>query len=168
MRALGLAFFHWGDTWETRASNSASSFTWDANFGLCVLVLQWCWDAAFMLRVLVIAVILRHGFQSSHLDAMLVAMISLASGFWTLLFDDLSSVIFRQPTESPPKFFIFRGWLGRILKYFGLWLNSYFSWLDWQSFEMPWAWSCLECGLLECTVKPFEATRDDHGECLDT
>jgi len=38
--ALGLAFCHCGDAWETRASNSASSFTWDACFRLCVLVLQ--------------------------------------------------------------------------------------------------------------------------------
>ena len=51
-----------------------------------------------MLRVLVIVVMLRRGFQSSRLGAMLVAMISLASGVWTLLFDDSSSVIFRQPT----------------------------------------------------------------------
>ena len=57
-----------------------------------------------MLRVLVIAVMFRRGFQPSHLGAALVAMISLASGVWILLFDDLSSVIFRQPTE-PPKVF---------------------------------------------------------------
>jgi len=62
-----------------------------------------------MLRVLVIAVMLRRGFQSSRLGATLVVMISLASGVWTLLFDDLSSVIFRQPTEPPTKFSIFRG-----------------------------------------------------------
>ena len=84
------------------------------------------------------AVTLRRGFQPSRLGpcsdvetrvstlrlgAALVAMISLASGVWILLLDDLSSVIFRQPTEPPPKFSIF----GRISKYFGLWLNSYFS-----------------------------------------
>jgi len=77
-------------------------------------------------------------------------------------------MIFGQSTEPPPKFSIFRGWLGRILKYFRLWLNSYFSWLDWQSFEILWVWSCLECGLRECTVKPFEAIKNDRGECLDT
>jgi len=52
---------------------------------------------------------LRRGFQLSRLGAALVAMISLASGVWILLFDDLSSVIFRQPTEALPKFSIFRG-----------------------------------------------------------
>ena len=52
---------------------------------------------------------LRRGFQPSCLGAALVAMINLASGVWILLFDDLSSVIFRQPTEPPPKFSIFRG-----------------------------------------------------------
>ena len=51
-----------------------------------------------MLHVLVIAAILRRGFQPSHIGAALVAMISLASGVWILLFDDMSSVIFRQPT----------------------------------------------------------------------
>ena len=53
-------------------------------------------SAIFMLGVLVIAVMLRRGFQPSRLGAALVAMISLASG---VLFDDLSLVIFRQPTE---------------------------------------------------------------------
>jgi len=95
-------------------------------------------------------------------------MISLASRVWTLLFDYLSSVIFRQPTEPPPKFSIFRGWLGRILKYFRLWLKSYFSWLDWQLFEILWAWSYLKYSLRECTVKPFEVIRGDRRECLDT
>ena len=27
---------------------------------------------------------------------------------------------------------------------------------------------CLELDLRECTVEPFEATRDDRRECLDT
>ena len=53
------------------------------------------------------AVMLRRGFQAL-LGTALVAMLSLASGV-TLLFDDLSSVIFRQSTEPPPKFSIFRG-----------------------------------------------------------
>jgi len=44
------------------------------------------------------AVRLRHGFQPLRLGAVVVAMISLASGVRTLFFDDLSSVIFRQPT----------------------------------------------------------------------
>jgi len=44
------------------------------------------------------AVMLRRGFRPSRLGAAMMAMISPASGVWTLLFDDLSSVIFRQPT----------------------------------------------------------------------
>ena len=45
-------------------------------------------------------------FQPSRLGAALVAMISFASGVWTLLSDDLSSVIIGQSTELPPKFSI--------------------------------------------------------------
>jgi len=40
--------------------------------------------------------------------------------------------------------------------------------LDWQSFEIPWAGSCLDFDLRQCTVKLFEATRYDCRECLDT
>ena len=47
------------------------------------------------------AVRLRRGFRPLRLGAVLVAMISPASAVWTLLFDDLSSVIFRQPTLGP-------------------------------------------------------------------
>ena len=54
-----------------------------------------------MLRVLVIAVMLIRGFQPLHLGAALVAMFSLASEVWTLLFDDSSSMIFRQSTVGP-------------------------------------------------------------------
>ena len=43
-----------------------------------------------MLRVLVLAVMLRRGFQPSRLGTALVAMISLASGVWIILFDDLA------------------------------------------------------------------------------
>jgi len=42
---------------------------------------------------------LRRGFQLSRLGAALVGMISLASEIWIPLFDDLSSVILRQPTS---------------------------------------------------------------------
>jgi len=49
-----------------------------------------------------------------------VALISLASEVWTLLSDDLSSMIFRQSTESPLKFLKRRGWLGRVSKHFRL------------------------------------------------
>ena len=41
---------------------------------------------------------LRRGFRPLCLGAVVVAMISPAPGVWTLLFGDLSSVIFRQPT----------------------------------------------------------------------
>ena len=57
-----------------------------------------CKDAGFNPRILVLAVMLRRGFQPSRLGAALVAIISLASGVWILLLDDLPSVIFRQPT----------------------------------------------------------------------
>ena len=41
---------------------------------------------------------LRRGFQPSRLGVALVAMISLASGVWILLFANLSLMIFRQST----------------------------------------------------------------------
>ena len=129
------------------------------------------------------AVILRRGFQAlrlgycSNVEIQVSTFTSwcsasgydepciwnLDSAFWWLVLSDFWTVC-----RTPPKFSMFRGWLGRISKYFGLWLNSYFSWLDWQLFEILWAWSCLECDLCECTIKPFEAARNDHGECLDT
>ena len=49
-----------------------------------------------------------------------VVLICLAYEAWTLLSDDLSSVIFRRSTESSLKFSKLHGWLGRVLKYFGL------------------------------------------------
>ena len=61
------------------------------------------------LASLVLVVMSRRGFQPSRLGAALMAMTNPVSGVWILLFDDLSSVIFRQPTEPPPKFSIFRG-----------------------------------------------------------
>jgi len=41
-------------------------------------------------------------------------------------FETLSSVIFRKPTELPLKFLKPRGWLERILKYFGLHIDLSF------------------------------------------
>ena len=60
-----------------------------------------------MLHVLVLAVMLRRGFQALRLGTALMAIISLAFRVWTLLSDDLSSVIFGQSTELSPKFSIF-------------------------------------------------------------
>jgi len=86
---------------ETRALDSASWYCNNSETQVSTLAsssLQWCRDASFNPRVLVLAVMSRRGFQPSRLGTALVAMISLASGAWTLLFADLSSVIFRQPT----------------------------------------------------------------------
>ena len=44
------------------------------------------------------AVMLRHGFRLSRLGAAVMTMISPTSGVWTLISNDLSSVIFGQPT----------------------------------------------------------------------
>jgi len=139
MRVLTFASCCWSNT-ETRVSTLASWCCSDAETRVLTLA-SWCCSDGY---------------------------VSLAPVVWILLSNDLSSKIFRQPTEPPPKFLIFRGWLGRISKYFRLWLNSYFSWLDWQSLEILCAWSCLDYGLCKCTVKPFEVTRGDPGECLDT
>ena len=43
-------------------------------------------------------------FQPSNLGVVIVAMISLASGVWTLLSNDLSSVIFGPFTEPLQSF----------------------------------------------------------------
>ena len=86
---------------ETRALDSASWHCNNAETRVLTLASWYCSDAT--------AVMLRRGFRPLRLGAVVVAMISPASGVWTLLFDDLSSVIFRQPTEPPPKFSIFRG-----------------------------------------------------------
>ena len=43
---------------------------------------------------------LRRGFRPPRLGAEVVAMISLASGVWTLLSDDLSSVIIGQSIKT--------------------------------------------------------------------
>ena len=45
-------------------------------------------------------VMLRRGFQALRLGTALVAMISLTPGVWSLLSDDLSSVIFGQSTGT--------------------------------------------------------------------
>ena len=127
-RALGLAFYHWGDAWDTWASTSASSFTWDAGLGLWSRYCKDGWDASFKLCILAIALKQRRDFRLSCLSAAVMLRcgfnaprlghcsdfktrvstlaswcctsgeISLASGVWTLLFDDLSLVFFRQPT----------------------------------------------------------------------
>jgi len=45
-------------------------------------------------------------------------------------------------------------------------LISVSPWLDWQYFEMPRAWSCLDFGFRECTIELLEASREDRHECL--
>jgi len=89
---------------------------------------------------------------------------------WSLsyTFDDLSPMIFRQSTEPLLKFLKLRSWLERVSEHFGLFFWQWLSRLNWQSSEIPWAWSCLDPSLRECTIKLFKATRDDHHECLDT
>ena len=52
-----------------------------------------------------IAVKQKREFRPSRLRAVLVTMISLASGVWTLLSDDLSSVIFWTVYRTPSKVF---------------------------------------------------------------
>ena len=88
---------------ETRALDSAS---WHCNNAE---------TRVSTLASLVLAVMSRREFQPSRLGAALMAMTSLASGVWILLFDDLSSVIFRQPTISEVQHELFR--------FFGVFLN---------------------------------------------
>jgi len=86
LRALRLG--HCGV--ETRVSTLASSYCSDAEM-----------QKALRLGT---AVMLRRGFQALYLGTALVAMISLAPGIWTLLSDDLSSVIFGQSAEPLQNF----------------------------------------------------------------
>ena len=100
--ASSLAFYRWSNAWETRTSNSALRFIWDAGFGPCILILQWCWDATFELCVLVIVVTLRHRFQPSRLGAALVAMLpyvwSLDTAFWWLNPSDFW-IVYKTPSK---------------------------------------------------------------------
>jgi len=68
---------------------------WPSRLGVAVMLRR-----GFRPSHLGAAVMLRHGFWPSRLGAAVMAMISPASGVRTLLFDDLSLVIFRQPTPS--------------------------------------------------------------------
>ena len=115
-----------------------------------------------------IGMTLRRRFRASRLDITSMIFISLASEVWTLLFDDLSLVIFRQSIKLPPKFSKLCSWLGRISRHFRLSIWKQALKTGWQSSEIFWAQSYLDLDLRECTVKLFEATRDDHHECLDT
>ena len=71
---------------ETRALDSAS---WHCNNAE---------TRVSTLASLVLAVMSRRGFQPLRLGAALMTMTSPAFRVWILLFDNLSSVIFRQPT----------------------------------------------------------------------
>ena len=42
------------------------------------------------------------------------------------------------------------------------------SWMDWQSFEMIGAWSCLHSGLHQCIVELVDASIKDHHKYLKT
>jgi len=116
-----------------------------------------------------IVMMLRREFQALRLGITSMIFISLTSKIWTLLSDDLSSVIFKQPTEPPPKFSKLRGWLGWILKYFRFLLLAASS-RDWTGnllryLELDLVWFFVIMSIL---LNSFEATRDDHRECLNT
>ena len=55
-----------------------------------------------------VVVMVRREFSHSRLGAAMMTMISPASGVWDSVFDGLSLMIFRQPTEPPLKFSTFR------------------------------------------------------------
>jgi len=99
---------------------------WDASFKLWRGLQALCLSTEVVLRRglwalrLAVAVVLIRGLWAMRFAFARVALISLASKTWALLFDDSSSVIFRQSTEPPLKFWKLRGWLRRVLKHFGL------------------------------------------------
>ena len=74
--------------------------------------------------------------RALRLDIVRVALISLAYETWTLLSDDLYSVIFRQSTEPPPKFYSVVDW-DRFRNTLDLSVGSKLSRLYWQSSEIP-------------------------------
>ena len=122
--------------WDIRIICSWNSWddagrgSWTSRLGSEMVLKHWHWALHFG-----IAMMLRHGPRALHLgtavmfemrswtprlDTTSVALIVLASEVWTLLSDDLSSVIFRQSKELPLKFLKLCGWLGRVLKHFRL------------------------------------------------
>ena len=103
---------------ERRASNSVSSFACETRASSSMSE-YWSGTATRALS-LGIAMVLRYELRALRFVFTRVALISLASETWTLLSDDLSSVIFRHSREPPQKFLKLYGRLGRISKHFGL------------------------------------------------
>ena len=101
---LSSAFSYWDAAGrELRALLDASfepcilalQWCWDAGFEPCVLTLRWCWFWALRLGI---TVVLRRRLRALRFGITWMALISLAPKVWTLLSDDMSSVIFRQFT----------------------------------------------------------------------
>ena len=65
---------------------------------------------------------------------------------------------FLEAYRTPSKIFETPRLIGTNMKI--LWTSCWFGlpWLDWQSFEISWAWSCLNFCLHECTVELLEAS----------
>jgi len=99
-------------------------YVWNEGFKLWCELQALCLSTEVVLRRglwalrLGIAMVLRRGLRGLRFAFVRVTLISLASETWTMLSDDLSSVIFRQSTEPPPKFLKLRGWLGWVWKHF--------------------------------------------------
>jgi len=161
----------------------------DAGLEPRVLTLEWCWDASLEPRILTLEWCWTRASSRAFwhwsgagrrprasrfgtgvvLDAGLEphVLISLASEVWTMhwmtclqwYLDSLQNLL-QSFWNSAVDWDDFRNTLDFSL-------GNGLSRLDWQSSEIPWAWSCLDPSLREYTVKLFEATRDDRREYLD-
>jgi len=117
------------------------------------LALQWCWDAGFEPCVLALHEWLQ---LASHLKHGPCYLMTCLQWFLDNLHNSLQSF---QNTAVD--------WNG-FRNTLDLSVGSKLSRLDWPSSEISRARSCLDFGLLECTVKLFEATRDDCREYPET
>jgi len=84
-----------------------------------------------------ITVMQGHRLRALRLDITRMALISLASELWTLLSDDLSSVIFRQSQNPLQNFQNSAIDLDRFQNTLDFSFGNKHSRMDWQSSEIP-------------------------------
>ena len=89
---------------------------WDTGFEPRILALQWYWDVGFKPHVLA----LQWYFRVSHFDTVSMIFMSLASEEWALNLTTYLQWFLDSLQNPPPKFSKLRGWLGQVLKHFGL------------------------------------------------
>jgi len=89
---------------------------WDTGFEPRILALQWYWDVGFKPHVFA----LQWYFRVSHFDIVSMIFMSLASEEWALNLTTYLQWFLDSLQNPPPKFSKLRGWMGQVLKHFGL------------------------------------------------